>query len=694
MKKGGFLMKDDLNVFNSNPNNDENNDNDNNNHQNPIGFNVNDLLSEMMDQKGEQHLDNAKLNDRSINKKSLIYKYGTNLNEKAKNKEIDPVIGRDNETLRLIEILNRRNKNNPVLIGDAGVGKTAVVEGLAQKIVKKQVPPKLQNKIIIQMDMASLISGTGIRGQYEEKINKLANEIKRSPNVILFIDEIHEMIEGSGSNDNNMDAGNILKPALSRGEFQLIGATTTKEFRRIEKDPALSRRFQKVNIEEPSRDKALEILLNVKKAYEYYHSVTYTKKAIVAALDLSIRFIHERLLPDKAIDLIDEAGSRKNLELGLINTDQIDKTIEKYDSEIDEAIEINNLDESEFLENQIKLLNEQKENYKAIDKKETKVTEKDIEKLISEMTGIPVGKINQTETNKLKSISKNLKNQIIGQDHAVDLVSNSIKRNRIGFNNSKKPIGSFLFVGQTGVGKTELAKKLTKELFDTEESMIRFDMSEFMETNSVSKLIGAPPGYIGYSDSGQLTNQVKQNPYSLILLDEIEKAHPDVINIFLQILDDGVVTDSNGLKINFSETIIIMTSNAGSDNNGPFNVGFNQEKSNEINRLSNYFKPELLNRFDQIVQFNPLDDNALIKITQKMLNQTREAMEQNKVNIIFDDQIAEHISQLDFEKSLGARPLRRLIQNQIEDPITDFLLDHPTKRKVNVYLDKNKIKLK
>ncbi|MCF6514830.1 AAA domain-containing protein [Lactobacillus sp. S2-2] len=685
---------DDLDKFNSNPNDNNGENNDDKKHQHPIGFNVNELLSEMMDQKDEKNLDNAKLNDRSINKKSLIYKYGTNLNEKALKKEVDPVVGRDDETLRLIEILNRRTKNNPVLLGDAGVGKTAVVEGLAQKIVKKEVPPKLQNKIIIQMDMASLISGTGIRGQYEEKINKLANEIKRSPNVILFIDEIHEMIESSGSNDNNMDAGNILKPALSRGDFQLIGATTTKEFRNIEKDPALSRRFQKINIKEPSRDKALEILLGIKKYYEAYHSVIYTKQAIIAALDLSIRFIHDRNLPDKAIDIIDEAGSRKNLELGLINIKNIDKTINQYNEEIKSANEINNVDESDFLKKQINLLKEQKENYQNIDNKEKKVTEKDIEKLISKITGIPVGKINPNEKSKLKNMADNLKIEVIGQDKAIDLISKSIKRNRIGFNNSKKPIGSFLFLGKTGIGKTELAKKITEELFGTEDSMIRFDMSEFMETNSVSKLIGAPPGYVGYSDSGQLTDKVKRNPYSLILLDEIEKAHPDVINLFLQILDDGLVTDSNGTKINFSETIIIMTSNAGSDNNSNFNIGFNKNEINKVNNLSNYFKPELLNRFDQIINFNSLDNSSLIKITQNMLDQTKKTMNQNNIQINFDESIAEYITNLDFDKSLGARPLRRLIQDYIEDPITDFLLDNPTRKTMSIYIDNNKLKIK
>lgn len=683
---------DDLNKFNSNPNNNENNDEQN--HQQPIGFNVNELLSEMMDQKDEKNLDNAKLNDRGINKKSLIYKYGTNLNEKAQKNEIDPVVGRDNETLRLIEILNRRTKNNPVLLGDAGVGKTAVIEGLAQKIINKEVPPKLQNKIIIQMDMASLISGTGIRGQYEEKINKLANEIKRSPNVILFIDEIHEMIESSGSNDNNMDAGNILKPALARGDFQLIGSTTTKEFKNIEKDPALARRFQKINIKEPSREKALEILFSIKKYYEYYHSVSYTKNAIITALDLSIRFIHDRFLPDKAIDIIDEAGSRKNLELGLVNINEIDKTINKYKKEIKEATEINNLEEVEFLNKQITILKNQKNNYKDIGNKNIKVTEKDIEKLVSKITGIPVGKINPNEKNKLKNLSDVLKNEIIGQDEAINLVSKSIKRNRIGFNNSKKPIGSFLFLGKTGVGKTELAKKLTEELFGTEDSMIRFDMSEFMEKNSISKLIGAPPGYIGYSDSGQLTEKVKQNPYSLILLDEVEKAHPDIINLFLQILDDGVATDSNGTKINFSETIIIMTSNAGTDNNS-FNVGFNNNNVDEIKNLSNYFKPELLNRFDQIIHFNSLNKNSLIKITNNLLNQTKILMRQNNIKLEFDNSIAEYLNNLDFDKSLGARPLKRLIQNKIEDPITDFLFDNPTQKSVFVYLEsKDKIKIK
>ena len=493
--------------------------------------------------------------------RSLLDQYGTDLTALAKKGKIDPVIGRDKEIARVIEILNRRTKNNPVLIGEAGVGKTAVVEGLAQEIVDGSVPAKLQNKRIISLNVVSLVQGTGIRGQFEQRMEQLIKELQQNDDIILFIDEIHEIV-GAGNAEGGMDAGNIIKPALARGELQLVGATTIKEYRDIEKDSALARRFQPVEVKEPSIDETIRILKGIQKRYEDYHHVHYTDDAIEAAAKLSARYIQDRFLPDKAIDLLDEAGSRMNLTIPYIDKDKMQERINAAEQLKEEALKNEDYEKAAYYRDQIEKYEKVKDQKVDPDKSPI-ITNKIMNKIVEEKTGIPVGDIQKQEENQLQNLASDLKAHVIGQDKAVEKVARAIRRNRIGFNKSGRPIGSFLFVGPTGVGKTELAKQLAKQMFGSEDAMIRFDMSEYMEQYSVSKLIGSAPGYVGYEEAGQLTEQVRHNPYSLILLDEIEKAHPDVLNLFLQILDDGRLTDSQGRTVSFKDTIIIMTSNAG-----------------------------------------------------------------------------------------------------------------------------------
>ncbi len=517
----------------------------------------------------------------------ILDKYGLDLTAQAKAGQIDPVIGRDREIKRVTEILNRRTKNNPVLTGEAGVGKTAVVEGLAQKIVDGDVPQKLLNKKVIRLDVVSLVQGTGIRGQFEQRMQELMDELKQKQDIILFIDEIHEIV-GAGNAEGGMDAGNVLKPALARGEFQLVGATTLNEFRTIEKDAALARRLQPVQVEEPSKEEALAILHGLRAKYESYHQVAYTDEALESAIQLSTRYIQDRYLPDKAIDLLDEAGSRKNLALQAFDPSEVKAKIAQVQTNKKAALDQEDYEKAAFYRDQIAKL---EEHLTAKPQVKSEVTAQDMEKIVEEMTSIPVGELKQKEQAQLQTLAQTLKQNVIGQDRAVDKVARSIRRNRIGFNKSGRPIGSFLFVGPTGVGKTEAAKQLALELFGTTEAMIRFDMSEYMEKFSVSKLIGSPPGYVGYEEAGQLTEQVRRHPYSLILLDEIEKAHPDVMHMFLQILDDGRLTDSQGKTVSFKDTIIIMTSNAGSGD--PIvNVGFGTTKSTPnsvVDKLSQNF---------------------------------------------------------------------------------------------------------
>lgn len=613
----------------------------------------------------------------------ILDKYGLDLTAQAKAGQIDPVIGRDREIKRVTEILNRRTKNNPVLTGEAGVGKTAVVEGLAQKIVDGDVPQKLLNKKVIRLDVVSLVQGTGIRGQFEQRMQELMDELKQKQEIILFIDEIHEIV-GAGNAEGGMDAGNVLKPALARGEFQLVGATTLNEFRTIEKDAALARRLQPVQVEEPSKEEALAILHGLRAKYESYHQVAYTDEALESAIQLSTRYIQDRYLPDKAIDLLDEAGSRKNLALQAFDPSEVKAKIAQAQTNKKAALDQEDYEKAAFYRDQIAKL---EEHLTAKPQVKSEVTAQDMEKIVEEMTSIPVGELKQKEQAQLQTLAQTLKQNVIGQDRAVDKVARSIRRNRIGFNKSGRPIGSFLFVGPTGVGKTEAAKQLALELFGTTEAMIRFDMSEYMEKFSVSKLIGSPPGYVGYEEAGQLTEQVRRHPYSLILLDEIEKAHPDVMHMFLQILDDGRLTDSQGKTVSFKDTIIIMTSNAGSGD--PIvNVGFGTTKSTPnsvVDKLTKYFKPEFLNRFDDIIEFNALTKENLDQIVSLMLEKVDQTLQENGMSLKVSTKARQKLVELGYDPKMGARPLRRTIQDQIEDKVTDFYLDHPQVK--NFYAD-------
>ncbi len=624
----------------------------------------------------------------------ILDQYGVDLTAQAKAGKIDPVIGRDKEISRVIEILNRRTKNNPVLIGEAGVGKTAVVEGLAQKIVDSQVPEKLQNKRVIRLDVVSLVQGTGVRGQFEQRMQQLIKELQANKNIILFIDEIHEIV-GAGNAEGGMDAGNVLKPALARGELQLVGATTFNEYRQIEKDSALARRLQPVEVNEPSVEETLKILQGIKPKYENYHHVKYTDEAIEAAATLSNRYIQDRFLPDKAIDLLDESGSRKNLTLNPIDPKNVQQKIDQAQAQKQTALKQEDYEKAAFYRDQVKKLEDMRDN-KVDTEKQPTVTEKDIEQVVEEKTNIPVGELKAQEQQQLKNLTPDLEAHVIGQNKAVEQVSRAIRRNRVGFNKTGRPIGSFLFVGPTGVGKTELAKQLAKQLFGSEDAMIRFDMSEYMEKHSVSKLIGSPPGYVGYEEAGQLTEKVRRNPYSLILLDEIEKAHPDVMHMFLQILDDGRLTDSQGRTVSFKDTIIIMTSNAG-QGESEASVGFGAEANGTTNsvidKLGNYFKPEFLNRFDGIIEFAPLSKDSLLKIVDLMISDTNKMIADQNLSIKVSPEAKAKIVDLGYNPAMGARPLRRVIQEQIEDKVADYFLDHPAEKQLQAILDQDQIKI-
>lgn len=619
----------------------------------------------------------------------LLGEYGINITQQARDGGIDPVVGRDDEIRRVIEILNRRTKNNPVLIGEPGVGKTAVVEGLAQKIVDGDVPQKLMDKEVIRLDVVSLVQGTGIRGQFEERIQKLIEEIKQAENVILFIDEVHEIVGAGAAGDGNMDAGNILKPALARGELQMVGATTLNEYRIIEKDAALERRLQPVRVDEPSVEETISILKGLQPRYEDYHHVRYTDEAIKAAATLSNRYIQDRFLPDKAIDLLDETGSKKNLTIQIVDPKTIDKKLQEAEEQKQAASREEDFEKAAYYRDQINKLQKMKE--RQISEEETPViTEKDMEQIVEERTGIPVGELKEKEQTQLKNLAQDLKSHVIGQDEAIDKVAKAIRRNRVGLGKQSRPIGSFLFVGPTGVGKTELAKQLAYEMFGSEESMIRFDMSEYMEKHSVSKLIGSPPGYVGYEEAGQLTEKVRRNPYSLILLDEIEKAHPDVLHMFLQILDDGRLTDAQGRTVSFKDTLIIMTSNAGTGK-VEANVGFGAAREgvtrSVLNQLNNYFTPEFLNRFDGIIEFKALSKENLLSIVSLMLADVNQTLANQKLHIEVPENVQEKLVELGYSATMGARPLRRTIQDHIEDGIAEFYLDHPLVHDLQATLD-------
>ena len=623
--------------------------------------------------------------------KGLLEEFGINVTEFARRGEIDPVIGRDEEIVRVIEILNRRTKNNPVLIGEPGVGKTAVVEGLAQKIVDGDVPHKLQGKEVIRLDVVSLVQGTGIRGQFEERMQKLMNEIRSRQDVILFIDEIHEIVGAGSAGDGNMDAGNILKPALARGELQLVGATTLNEYRIIEKDAALERRMQPVKVDEPTVEETITILKGIQKKYEDYHHVKYTDDAIEAAAVLSNRYIQDRFLPDKAIDLLDEAGSKMNLTLNFVDPKVIDQRLVEAENLKAQATRDEDFEKAAYFRDQIAKYKEMQQN-KMVNQDTPIISEKTIEHIIEQKTNIPVGDLKEKEQSQLISLADDLKTHVIGQDDAVDKIAKAIRRNRVGLGTPDRPIGSFLFVGPTGVGKTELSKQLAIELFGSADSMIRFDMSEYMEKHSVAKLVGAPPGYVGYEEAGQLTERVRRNPYSLILLDEIEKAHPDVMHMFLQVLDDGRLTDGQGRTVSFKDTIIIMTSNAGTGK-VEANVGFGAAREGRTNsvlgELGNFFSPEFMNRFDGIIEFKSLDKENLLKIVDLMLKDVNERLATNDIHLDVTDKVKEKLVDLGYDPKMGARPLRRTIQDHIEDAITDYYLEHPSEKELKAVMTSN-----
>lgn len=648
-------------------------------------------------QSGENHNGRGGQTPPPQQPNGLLKEFGINVTDIARRGDIDPVIGRDQEITRVIEILNRRTKNNPVLIGEPGVGKTAVVEGLAQKIVDGDVPQKLRGKEVIRLDVVSLVQGTGIRGQFEERMQKLMEEIRNRQEIILFIDEIHEIVGAGSAGDGNMDAGNILKPALARGEMQLVGATTLNEYRIIEKDAALERRMQPVKVEEPSVEETITILKGIQSKYQDYHHVKYSDTAIEAAAVLSNRYIQDRFLPDKAIDLLDEAGSKMNLTLSFVDPREIDQRLLEAENRKAQATRDEDYEKAAYFRDQIA---KYKEMQKAtISEEDTPlITEKEIEAIVEQKTNIPVGDLKEKEQSQLINLANDLKAHVIGQDEAVDKIAKAIRRNRVGLGAPNRPIGSFLFVGPTGVGKTELSKQLAIELFGSADSMIRFDMSEYMEKHAISKLVGAPPGYVGYEEAGQLTEKVRRNPYSLILLDEIEKAHPDVLHMFLQVLDDGRLTDGQGRTVSFKDTIIIMTSNAGTgkvEASVGFGASMEGRTQSVLGQLSNFFAPEFMNRFDGIIEFQPLSKENLLEIVSLMLEDVNQRLSHNGINLHVTDKVKEKLVDLGYDPKMGARPLRRTIQDQIEDAITDFYLENPNEKDLRaVMTSKGTIQIK
>ena len=612
-------------------------------------------------------------------KKKFLDTYGTNLTNKAKNNELDLVIGREKEIQRIVQILNRRSKNNPCLIGEPGVGKTAIAQGLAIRIANQNVPAKLLNKEVYLLDMTSVIAGTQFRGQFESRMKGIIDECKQYGNIILVIDEIHNII-GAGDGEHSMNAANILKPALSNGEIQLIGTTTLKEYRKyIEKDSALERRFQQVLVEEPNIDDSISILEGIKKYYEDYHKVKISSDVIRQAVIMSEKYIHDRFLPDKAIDILDEACSRINLEnKNLYKLEMLKQELSKVQSEKEEVIAADSTEDyqkaADLKTRECQLIEEIDTLSKKMKPKQ--LTIQDIANVIESWTKIPVKKITEAETQKLLNLETNLHKRIIGQDEAVNCVARAIRRNRAGLKSTKRP-PSFIFVGPTGVGKTELAKSLAYEMFGSEDNIIRIDMSEYMESHSTSKLIGAPPGYVGYDDAGQLTDKVKRKPYSIILLDEIEKAHPDVFNILLQVLDDGKLTDSQGNAVSFSNTIIIMTSNAGSNTNTN-SIGFGKQtidKGKLIDSLKDVFRPEFLNRIDEIISFDALTKEQLLQIVDLMLKDTKKALNDKDIKMTITKSAKDYILEKGTDIKFGARPLRRAIQRYVEDELSEMILE-------------------
>ena len=683
----------------------QNEDTDSEDDNAPKGFAIplGSIFSGMFGKDNENKHEDSKTRkatkeDKKQNKKlKTLYTYGTNLTNKAKNNEIDRVIGRNKEISRVIEILNRRTKNNPCLIGEPGVGKTAIAQGLALKIATGNVPAKLLNKEVFLIDMTAIVAGTQFRGQFEARMKSIIEECKLAGNIILVIDEIHNII-GAGDGDHSMNAANILKPSLADGSIQLIGTTTLNEYRKyIEKDSALERRFQPVMVEEPSISDSIEILKGIKNYYEDYHKVQIPDDVIRQAVLMSEKYIHDRFLPDKAIDVLDEACSRINLNnKDLYDLEVLKNKLSEVQAQKEEAAEADSTEDykkAAELKTQECSLTEQIE---SITKKMKPVslTVADIARVIENWTKIPVQKITEEETTKLLSLETNLHKRVIGQNEAVEAVSRAIRRNRAGLKSTKRP-PSFIFVGPTGVGKTELAKALACEVFGTEEDIIRIDMSEYMESNSTAKLIGAPPGYVGYDDAGQLTEKVKRHPYSIVLLDEIEKAHADVFNILLQVLDDGRLTDSQGNTVSFENTIIIMTSNAGSNQNMN-SIGFGAStyaKNKVYDTLKETFRPEFLNRVDEIVIFDSLSTDELTQIVNLMLEDTQNVLNDRNIKMYVSNEAKQYLLNKGTDIKYGARPLRRAVQRYIEDELSDMLLRSDLKNGQKVFVDLTEDKL-
>ena len=633
------------------------------------------------------------------NSKSLIDQFGTDLTKLAKEGKLDPVVGRKPEIKRISQILSRRKKNNPVLIGEPGVGKSAITEGIAQLIVDGKVPSNLKDKRIVTLDMGSLVAGTKYRGEFEQRLRGIIKEMDENRNIILFIDEIHTII-GAGSAQGSLDASNMLKPALSRGAFQCIGATTLEEYRKyIEKDGALERRFQKIVVDPTTKSETLEILKNIKDKYEEHHSVTYTDDALQACVDLTDKYMSEKFLPDKAIDALDEAGSKVHVNRTIKTPKKIEdleKKIRKASTQKEKYVEEQKFElaanQRDLERDLIKELNVEKDLWKNEQSQNRDVvTKDDVAEVVALMTKIPVDNVSTDENNKLKLMANKVKGIVIGQDEAVDKLVRAIKRARIGIKDPKKPVGSFIFLGPTGVGKTYIAKVMAKELFGSEDSMIRIDMSEYMEKHTVSRLVGAPPGYVGYEDGGELTEAVRRRPYSIILLDEIEKAHPDVYNILLQLLDDGVLTDSYGRRVDFKNTIIIMTSNAGSRKVKDFGAGIGfasqsrvenseKNKSDVINKeLKKIFSPEFLNRVDEVIMFNSLTKEHIGKIVDVEVKTTIQRLKEIGYDVIITQSLKDYIFETGYDADFGARPLKRAIQKHIEDRITDAIINEEVK---------------
>lgn len=633
----------------------------------------------------------------SYNQTPTLNQFGGDLTKCAREGKLDPVIGRKKEIERVIEILSRRTKNNPCLIGEPGVGKTAVVEGLAEKIVAEDVPQMLKNKRVVSLDIASMVAGAKYRGDFEERIKKCLEEVKKAGDVILFIDEVHTIV-GAGSAEGAVDAANILKPLLARGEVQVIGATTLNEYRKyIEKDSALERRFSPVTVGEPSQEETVEILKGIRDKYEAHHNVKITDEAIKASVELSTRYINDRFLPDKAIDLIDEAASKVKMRT-YTEPDSLKKLSDKIaqlDKEKEDAIRSQDFEKAASIRDKEKAakekLGKEKEKWESKNTKSiTTLTEEDIAEVVSSWTGVPVQKLTQSENEKLKNLEETLHKRVIGQNEAVEAVAKAIRRGRVGLKDPNRPIGSFLFLGPTGVGKTELSKALAESLFGNENAMIRIDMSEYMEPHSVAKLIGSPPGYVGFDEGGQLTEKIRRKPYSVILFDEIEKAHPDVMNMLLQILDDGRLTDSQGRMVNFKNTVVIMTSNIGArlitdKNTLGFTIANNQKeetqkeyeaiKKDVMGELKKEFRPEFINRIDEIIVFHKLNEEDIKQIIDIMLSQVTKRLQEQNMELTIDDSVKELIAKKGIDVNYGARPLKRAIQNLLEDKIAEAILD-------------------